>query len=126
MNTTPWRTLLPRLEQEIAPELKVFRKSMRAARILPDYVNRDVFPRSKSGAWEIYFDERTVPGHGTQCFTLYVRRSADQLAVNENGGHPFVVTSNFTTEFPWDPPTADDLRRGMVARMRSYGVRPQD
>lgn len=125
MSAAAWRSLLPRLEQEAAEDLKQFRKSMRAARILPDYVNQDVFPRGKSGAWEIFFDRREVAGEALS-FTIYVRRSGDQLAVNENGGHPFVVTSNFTRAFPWDPPTADDLRRGMTARMRSYGVRPQE
>ena len=124
IDTPAWRSLLPRLEGEIADELKIFRRSMRAAKILPDYVNRDVFPRSKSGMWEVHFDERTIHGFGTLRFTIYVRRSADQLAVNENGGMPFVVNSNFTRGFPWDPPTADDLRRGMTARMRRYGVRP--
>ncbi|MDO9354634.1 MAG: hypothetical protein Q7T55_13130 [Solirubrobacteraceae bacterium] len=112
------------LESEVAAELKRFRKSMKAARMLPDYTNPDIFPPSRSGAWEIFHEKRDVEGT-TLLYVIYVRRSSDQLAVNENGGHPYVLTSNFTQEFPWAPPTADDLRQGMVARMRALGVQAQ-
>jgi hypothetical protein len=117
--------VLPVLEREIASELKRFRKSMKAARMLPDYTNPDIFPPSRSGAWEIYHEKRTLETGETLLYVIYVRRSSDQLAVNENGGHPYVLTPNFTQEFPWAPPTADELRAGMASRMRALGVRPQ-
>ena len=110
-----WQTLLPRLESELTAELKLFRRFMRVHRIDPDYVNRDVVPAAKSGAWEILRQQQTIDDR-PRSFVLYVRRSTNQFAVIEDNSY-FGLGPLFTRAFPWHPPTADAVRDALQARM---------
>lgn len=114
---TDWRALLPSLEAELGDDLRRFRKRMLAGKVPADYVNRDLIGSRRSGAWAVL----RVVRDSTE-FTLYVRRFADQLAVNENGGHPYVVTSNFSSTFAGPAPTSEELREGFDAALRRHGL----
>ncbi len=116
-----WRALLPELEAELADELKAFRRAMRSARIAPDYLNRDIVPSTKSGAWMVFHAEQEIDGRPL-AFSVYVRRCANQLAVNENASR-HGLSPLFTQAFPWDPPTADDVRLGLQTRLRTCAGR---